>query len=172
MITTGIDWDKWRRIPNPKLWEAALLLMGIDPDRYVRVGNPAYERQLRMLSANYWEIEGKPNLTGKDPSPNALVSLSRCARWAAAKELIPPELAAIAAQKPVQQETSNKSASGFAKKDREYFPAISRMIKDGSRSAYGAALSLAEGGELTGAGTPQSRAKRVSQRFKREWQTQ
>jgi hypothetical protein len=96
VITTGIDWDKWRHIPNPKLWEATLLLMGIDPDRYATIGDPEYELKLRILSANYWTIEDKPSPTGKDASPDMLVNLSRCAEWAATRWKIPPALYAIA----------------------------------------------------------------------------
>ena len=97
MITTGIDWDKWRHIPNPKLWEATLLLMGIDPDRYTTVNDPEYEKKLRILCANYWTIEGKPNLIGNDASPDARVNLSRCAAWASTIWKIPSALTAIAA---------------------------------------------------------------------------
>lgn len=95
MITTGIDWDKWRNIPNPKLWETTLLLMGIDPDRHAKVNDPEYKQKLRILSANYWTIEGKPRPIGKDASPDAPVSLARCAEWAAARWKIPPELLAF-----------------------------------------------------------------------------
>ena len=92
MITTGIDWDKWRHIPNPRLWEATLLLMGIDPDRYAKVNDPEYEKKLRILCANYWTIEGKPNPNGNDATPHARVNLSRCAEWAAARWKMPPEI--------------------------------------------------------------------------------
>lgn len=188
VITTGIDWDKWRHIPNPKLWEATLLLMGIDPDRHAKVNDPEYEKRLRILCANFWTIEGKPNLIGNDATPEMPVNLSRCVEWAATRWKIPPELSAIAVTQRGQDEalknyptvapikkaaahsgTSRKTASGYVKADSEHFPEIDRMIKAGSRSAYRAALTLAEDGKLAGGGTPVSQAKRVATLYKRRY---
>jgi hypothetical protein len=188
VITTGIDWDKWRHIPNPKLWEATLLLMGIDPDRCAKVNDPEYVQRLRILSANYWTIEGKPSPTGNDASPDMPVNLSRCAEWAATRWKIPPVLSALAitqrghdqalknypAVAPTKKaaahsRTSTKTASGYMEADSEHFPEIDRMIKAGSRSAYRAALTLAEDGKLAGGGTPLSQAKRVATLYKRKY---
>ncbi len=188
MITTGIDWDKWRHIPNPKLWEATLLLMGIDPDRHGKLNDPEYAKNLRILRANYWTIEDKPSPAGKDASPDMLVNLSRCAEWAATRWKIPAELSAIALTQREQHDapnsyrtvapakkvaahsvTSTRPASGYVEADIKHFPEIDRLIKAGSRSPYRAALTLAEDGKLTGGGTPVSRAKRVATLYKRNF---
>jgi hypothetical protein len=58
---------------------------------------------------------------------------------------------------------------GYSDADRKQFSAISRLIKNGvAESAYGAALKLAHEGKLPGRGTNRSRAKRVSQLYRKE----
>jgi len=72
------------------------------------------------------------------------------------------------AEKPEPTQARSAGAS-FATADRTLFPTIAGMLKNGSaRGAYGAALQLALGGKLAGAGTPESKAKRVSTLFRRE----
>lgn len=62
---------------------------------------------------------------------------------------------------------------GFALADRDHFAEIGQRRKSGqASSAYGAALQLAREGKLAGAGTPESRAKRVSALYKREIENQ
>jgi hypothetical protein len=117
MITIGIDWDKWRHIPNPKIWEATLLLMGIDPDRYAKVNDPEYDKKLRILCANYCTIEGKPDLNGNDASPDARVNLSRCAEWAATRWKILPELSGFGPPK-AEGDVLDKDINGRASRTR------------------------------------------------------
>jgi hypothetical protein len=58
----------------------------------------------------------------------------------------------------------------YAEADRRTFPAISRLINERKAgSAYGAALILAHDGKLAGDNTtPESKAKRVSERYRKE----
>jgi hypothetical protein len=68
-----------------------------------------------------------------------------------------------------EQRGPQPGSVGFSDADRKHFPVISRLIKNGkAESAYGAALKLAHEGKLPGRGTKQSRAKRVSQLYRKE----
>jgi hypothetical protein len=58
---------------------------------------------------------------------------------------------------------------GFQSLDRRSFPLMQKLMKNGDvRSAYGAALKLAAEHKIPGSGTPESIAKRVSARFRKE----
>jgi hypothetical protein len=60
-------------------------------------------------------------------------------------------------------------STGLAAADRKRFAEISRLIKTGEAgSPYGAALKLARDGKLAGAGTLESKAKRVSRLYRNE----
>jgi hypothetical protein len=61
-----------------------------------------------------------------------------------------------------------QGTTGYQKADRSLFIDISKSIADGKRSAYGAALILADEGKIRGAGTQESKAKRVSALYRRE----
>ena len=60
--------------------------------------------------------------------------------------------------------------TGFRDADRKLFPEITRMTKGGgkARSAYGAALHLADEGKIAGTGSRETKAKRVSARYLKE----
>jgi hypothetical protein len=62
-----------------------------------------------------------------------------------------------------------RGTTGFRSQDRKLFLRISDLMTAGqARSAHDAALILAKGGEIAGAGTPENKAKRVSVLFLRE----
>jgi hypothetical protein len=56
----------------------------------------------------------------------------------------------------------------YGKSDRALFPEIERMMREGHKSRYGACLELAENGKVKGGGIPESLAKRLARRFKKE----
>ena len=61
-------------------------------------------------------------------------------------------------------------ATGYQRSDRKMFPRIGRLIREAKAgSPYGAALILAREGRLGGAGAPESRAKRLAARYRKEY---
>jgi hypothetical protein len=61
------------------------------------------------------------------------------------------------------------STTGFEAADRKSFRLISKLRRAGkAQSAYGAALMLARDGKLACEGSPESKAKRVSARYRKE----
>jgi hypothetical protein len=66
--------------------------------------------------------------------------------------------------------------TGYLDADRKQFAAISQLIESGkARAPYGAALILARNRKLAGAGTAESRAKRVAGLYRKEcgrWDTE
>ena len=62
-----------------------------------------------------------------------------------------------------------RGTTGFRAPDRELFAQMSRLIKKGqARSPYGAALMLANQGRVSGPGTRESKAKRLSAAYRLE----
>jgi hypothetical protein len=63
-----------------------------------------------------------------------------------------------------------QGTTGYRDYDRKLFPRIKRLIDSGAaRSAYGAALQLVREMKIEGGGTDESRAKRLSQRYRKEY---
>ena len=56
----------------------------------------------------------------------------------------------------------------FGKSDRALFPEIERIMSEHHKSIHAAALELARDKKVDGVGTPESRAKRLAQRFLQE----
>jgi hypothetical protein len=62
-----------------------------------------------------------------------------------------------------------RGTTGYQTQERKLFPRISKLLKRGeARSPYGAALTLSK--EISGRGTPESKAKRVSALYRKEKQ--
>ena len=52
--------------------------------------------------------------------------------------------------------------------DRALFPEVNRLVDESHKSVHAAALELALAGRIEGVGTPESRAKRLAKRFRKE----
>ena len=62
-----------------------------------------------------------------------------------------------------------RGTTGYQEADRELFSEISRLIKRGARSPYGAALKLVDAGKVAGEGTDRgSKARRLSKLYRKE----
>ena len=61
-----------------------------------------------------------------------------------------------------------RGTTGYREADRKLFPEISRLIKSGARSPYGAALKLVDEDKVAGKGTPGSKARRLSKLYRKE----
>lgn len=60
------------------------------------------------------------------------------------------------------------TVSRYGEKDGALFSEIDRLMRDSHLSVHGAALELARAGKIAGAGTMDSRAKRLSERYRGE----
>jgi len=70
-------------------------------------------------------------------------------------------------RKTHKQRGPEHGTTGYQALDSKLFPQISRLLKM-ARSSYGAALMLADQGKIAGAGSRESKAKRVSRLYLRE----
>jgi hypothetical protein len=56
----------------------------------------------------------------------------------------------------------------YAVSDRALFPEMNRLMDDSHKTVHAAALELARAGKIEGVGTPESRAKRLAKRFRKQ----
>lgn len=181
LVALSLNIDPDSMFPNIKkdLWMANFIIGGLE----------SFADRVRIACENHREINGErahPNRA--DVLDDATLNLNRFVRWAKLQGWgVPPELTAIALlhsgiseglrMNPSQAQAEMvdrphraalRQTSGFMAVDRKTFPEIRRMMNAGARSAYGAALILAENNNLAGGGTPKSQAKRVSKLFRTE----
>jgi hypothetical protein len=77
---------------------------------------------------------------------------------------------------PVSTRTAGQARKGptpgavdrFGESDRALFPEIERIMRESHKSVHAAALEVASAGKVQGGGTPESLAKRLAKRFRRE----
>jgi hypothetical protein len=72
-------------------------------------------------------------------------------------------------RKEMKRRGPPSGTTGFRDVDRQLFPEISRLIKQGdARSPYGAAVMLEKAGKLAGDAAPENKAKRVATLYRKE----
>jgi hypothetical protein len=94
---------------------------------------------------------------------------------ASGKTTIPPETLTSPTAAPANKDRLRRTrgpqrgtVDRFGKADRSLFPEMKRLMDEDHKSAYAAALELALAGNVKGAGTPESQAKRLAKRFLNE----
>jgi hypothetical protein len=72
-------------------------------------------------------------------------------------------------RKEMKRRGPPSGTTGFRDVDRQLFPEMSRLIKQGkARSAHGAALMLESEGKLAGKATSENKARRVATLYRKE----